>query len=287
MAKKQHHEEHVDESWLIPYADVLTLLLALFIVMFAAGQTDQEKFNKMKEQFAVIFEGGGESIINGGETSIGIQGGNTFLNASQAAKQEEEKMQKIKEDLDKQINEEGFEGKIETQINGEGLEISLQNAALFDSGQDIIKKDVKLILTSIAKMLSGLNNDIKVSGHTDNIPIYTQKFRSNWELSLSRALSVMYHLSTTTLLSEEKFVIQGYGENKPKFDNETQEGRAKNRRVEIIIVRKHPRVMIDVDGNVIRNEGDGSEYQFQGSEKQNSKNQNSDEDLNNLGNNID
>lgn len=263
MAKKKvHHEKHVDETWLIPYADMLTLLLALFIVMFAMGQLDKVKFAQFSEQFKIIFKGGagvmkdGNTIVvtlpdttdtasippetsgDSSSNSSGIEGtsnGGVYNYAT-----EQDKMNEIKVKLEEAIAKSGYMGKVVVSINSVGLEISLQEVALFNSGQANVIEGVNPLLTEISKMLKMIDNKIKIEGHTDNVPIHTQQYKSNWDLSAMRAINVMYYFIDNNGLPPERFSVQGFGEYSPKFDNSTEEGRANNRRVEISLIRKYP-----------------------------------------------
>ncbi len=240
--KKAHHEEHVDEAWLLPYADLLTLLLALFIVMFAMSKVDKEKFEKLSEQFSIIFAGGSGNMEKDGNSVIplensGQKNNNSGLSNSQI---EEDKMEEIKRSIDKEINSEGYGDRVKVSISKEGLEISIQDVVLFDSGDAKVLKGVSPLLMQIAKTLSDLDNSIKVVGHTDNRPINNGKFRSNWDLSAMRAINVMNFLIDQGKLQPKRFSIQGYGQFLPKYDNSTEDGRSKNRRVEIFLIRKYP-----------------------------------------------
>lgn len=234
--KKIHHEEHVDETWLIPYADMLTLLLALFIVMFAMSQVDKEKFKKVSEQFNVIFSGGSGVVSEAGSVSVPLE----ESAASGGAALEENKMQDIKEILEQEIEGKGYSDKVKVELNEGGLEISIQDVVLFKSGDANVLNSVSPLLLQISKMLNSLDNDIRIVGHTDNIPINNERFHSNWELSSMRAINVMNFMVNPGGMNPGKLSIQAYAEQMPKFDNSTEEGRAKNRRVEIFIVRKYP-----------------------------------------------
>lgn len=232
--KKVHHEEHVDETWLIPYADMLTLLLALFIVMFAMSQVDKEKLKKTSEQFNIIFAGGSGMLEQNAsdQSNMSVISSNSLL--------EEGKMNEVKKTLEKEISSTGYADKIKVGLNKDGLEISIQDVVLFNSGEAAVLKEVSPLLTQISKMLSTLDNNIKVTGHTDDKPISNEKFRSNWDLSAIRAINVMNFMVKTGEIHPQKLSIQAYGEYMPKFNNLTEEGKAKNRRVEIFIIRKYP-----------------------------------------------
>lgn len=239
--KKQHHEEHIDETWLIPYADMLTLLLALFIVMFAMSQLDKAKIAKASEQFNIIFSGGAGLANSGGSGSAMIE---SYKDPSEEAPSkgaiEEDKMNEVKEKLEQEIESKGYSDKVKVVLDKEGLEISMQDVILFNSGDADVLSQASPLLEQISKMLAGLDNNIRVTGHTDNKPISNSKFRSNWDLSAMRAINVMNFMSNVGGIPPQRLAIQAYGEYMPKYDNSTEAGRAKNRRVEISIVRKYP-----------------------------------------------
>ncbi len=230
--KKEHHEEHVDEAWLLPYSDMLTLLLALFIVMFAMGQTDKVKFKAMSEQFNIIFAGGSGVMQNDGTSVIPME--------APPGQAEYDKMTEVKKMLEEEITKEGYSDKVKVDLNNDGLQISIQDTVLFNTGEAEVLNNLSPLLLEISKMIQGLDNQIKVVGYTDNVPIKNEKFRSNWDLSAMRAINVMNFMVNSGTISADKVSIQAYGEYMPKYDNTTEAGRAKNRRVEIIVARKYP-----------------------------------------------
>jgi chemotaxis protein MotB len=235
--KKEYHEEHPDETWLIPYADVLTLLLALFIVMFAISSVDKEKFKSVSESFNAVL--GGSSLLEDDGSSIVPmeESGSTGPTNSEI---EEDKMNEIKSTIEEEIGRGGYADRVKIGLTGEGLEISIQDVVLFNSGDAEVLKDVSPLLLQISNAIVGLENEIKIVGHTDNVPITNQKFRSNWDLSSMRAVNVMNFMVGTGKILPEKVSIQAYGQFKPKASNDTEAGRAQNRRVEIFIVRQYP-----------------------------------------------
>ncbi|RCX07305.1 chemotaxis protein MotB [Anaerobacterium chartisolvens] len=235
--KKIHHEEHVDETWLIPYADMLTLLLALFIVMFAMGQTNKEKLHQISDQFNIIFSGGSGFFEKDGQSLVPHLNHGGSLSPQLV---EADKMNEIKSMLDKEIEQEGHSDKISLVLNDEGLEISIQDTVLFEPGDATILDKASPMLNFVAKVLSTIDNKVRITGHTDNIPIKNRQFRSNWDLSAIRAINAMEFLIDTGGIEPNRFLIQGNGEYSPKFDNSTESGRAKNRRIEVSIIRKYP-----------------------------------------------
>lgn len=239
--KKVHHEEHVDETWLIPYADMLTLLLALFIVMFAMSKVDNEKFKSVQENFNAIFSGGSGLMEEGGPSLPVPQPGSSGVENSPISNNvlEDNKMKEVKDNLQGQIDSGGYGDKVKVDLNEGGLEISIQDVVLFNSGDAQVLQGVEPLLKQISRMLKGLDNEVKIVGHTDNVPISNSKFRSNWDLSAMRAINVMNFIGSTGEVQMGRMSIQAYADQKPKYDNSTSDGRARNRRVEIFIVRKY------------------------------------------------
>lgn len=235
--KKEHHEEHVDESWLIPYGDMLTLLLALFIVMFAMSELDKAKFKNFSEDFNVIFSGGSGVLTEQGSTNIVPEESKPVPAANNVV--EDNKMKEVMGTLQQEIKKRGYSDSVKLSLNDEGLEISIQDGVLFNSGDANVVKKVEPLLLQISNMLHKLDNNIKVTGHTDNIPISNEKFHSNWELSAMRAINVMNFMATAGKINPDKLSIEAYAEHMPKYDNSTETGRAQNRRVEIFVLRKY------------------------------------------------
>lgn len=236
--KKESHEETENKGWLLPYSDMLTLLLALFIVMFAMSQVDKGKFKNISKQFNVIFAGGSGILVSDGESSSSKHKLTTAENNIGIV--EQNKMLEMKDALEQEIKNSGYDDKIKVELDGEGLNISIQDTVLFNSGDAEILNSFYPVLNQISNMVKKLDNDIKICGYTDNVPISksNNKFRSNWDLSYMRGSNVMNFMVNTGHISQNKFSIQAYGEYKPKYDNSTEDGKAKNRRVEIIIIRK-------------------------------------------------
>ena len=259
MAKHaQHHEEHADESWLIPYADLLTLLLALFIVLFAMGKTDEKKFGELGRSFNVAFGGGAASMFtfNQGppqtmplenptppEQRINTQINNpnqsaTDAQAAQSAMRETIQLLQVKEAVDRYIRMQGLGGQLEAQLTEDGLRLRIKDSALFRSGQADLLPEARKMAGDIAKLLAGLPQQFIVAGHTDNVPINTGQFPSNWELSGTRAVNFMKFLfASEPTLRPGNFSAVGYSEYRPVAPNTTDAGRAQNRRVEVWILR--------------------------------------------------
>ncbi|MFL0194553.1 flagellar motor protein MotB [Clostridium sp. WILCCON 0269] len=238
--KKQHDEEHVDESWLLPYSDMLTLLLALFIVMFAMSKVDNQKLIALSQQFNVIFTGGKGILNDSGENDSNItQSDNPSMSNKENSIVEQDKMSEIKNTLEQEIKNEGYSDKVKVSLNGEGVDISIQDTVIFNTGKADILSNFYPLLIKISNMIKDLDNEIRISGYTDNVPIENKEFRSNWDLSYMRASNVMNFMVNKGNVAPDKFSIQAHGQYRPKYDNSTEQGRAQNRRVDILIVRKY------------------------------------------------
>ncbi|UFJ41179.1 flagellar motor protein MotB [Brevibacillus humidisoli] len=250
--KKHQHEEHIDETWLIPYADLLTLLLALFIVLFASSKLDAQKFDQLVQSLKVAFNGGTgffqspnpmPAPPNAPVPTVEMKHVQTKEEQEQERKfqQETRELQKLKEQLDNYIEQNGLKDKLETKITDLGLLITILDNALFDSGSAVVRPEARHLAAEISKLLEPQPREVTVAGHTDNVPINTREFPSNWELSSKRALNFMKILLENEKLDPRKFSATGYGEYRPIASNDTAEGRAQNRRVEVSILRNFPK----------------------------------------------
>lgn len=236
MKKRRPHDddEHVDESWLIPYSDLLTLLLALFIVLFASGSLDNNKMQQIMISMNSALGGQGSSIIQKGNTNGPkvIEKGNK----DESKQEETEELQSLKEQIEEYIAARGLENAITIKDEPKGIKLSLKDLILFESGKADLKGDSLLILNDLLDLIKQVKNPISIEGHTDNIPITNNEFKSNWELSAARALSVLTFFEKNGIPSN-KLQFAGFGEQKPVFPNDSVEQRQTNRRVDITILK--------------------------------------------------
>lgn len=234
--KKHDHEEHIPEGWLIPYADLLTLLLALFIVLFASSNVDQTKLEKMSQSFNQVFSGGTSVFQASTASNSDISRTDKTDTTANPRTYELAKLDELKEEVNQYIKKNGLEDQIEATINSSGLVLTIQDRALFSMGEATLDADARSVAQSISGILEQAGNrEIVVSGHTDNVPINTARFPSNWELSSARATAFMRGLLTNEALNPNQFTLASYGEYKPIATNDTDAGRSKNRRVEVLI----------------------------------------------------
>ncbi|MDQ6422223.1 flagellar motor protein MotB [Paenibacillus sp. LHD-117] len=258
MSKKRKHddhEEHVDESWLIPYADLLTLLLALFIVLYSMNSIDVKKFEEMSQAFSIALSNGSgvlelPSIVQEGEDPTKKEktgddkkdekNQESEAQMNELIKQEQAELEDLKKKIDDYIDKNGLTSDLETKLNMSQLLITISDNALFAPAQASIKPESKELATAIATMLTQYPNyDVIVAGHTDDTPINNFQFRSNWDLSSMRAVRFMDVMLENKKLDPKRFSAIGYGEYHPVAGNDTAAGKAKNRRVEVSILHTY------------------------------------------------
>lgn len=225
------------ERWLLTYADLITLLLVFFVVLYALSQVDKAKYQKLKDSLSrslnvVDMKGSGhreDTIMDGG------QGVLSQTNPVQVLEQTE--MQNIAKRIQDMAKLADLEGMVETKIDAQGLTVSVSNAGFFEPGESIIRNEALPTLDSIGRMLKSFDHAIRVEGHTDDLPISTPKYPSNWELSAVRATSLVRFLVERHSLDPHRLSGAGYGEYYPKVPNDTEAHRAQNRRVDIVVLR--------------------------------------------------
>ena len=228
------HEDHTDESWLIPYADLLTLLLALFICLYASSNIDQEKYNALSEIFSdLILEGKGITMIPSFDKKPETR---PPSDEDAIGDSEEESLLALQAQLEQYLEEQGLATQVSTAIDDRGLVISMSDAVLFDPGSAVIKPEHRDVLVRIGMIIDRLNNFIRIEGHTDTVPMHSEVYPSNWELSCGRAASVVRLFVDESRIEPEMLMPVGYGEFRPIADNTTIDGRSKNRRVDIIVM---------------------------------------------------
>lgn len=222
-------------GWMTTFADLVTNMLCLFVLLFAFSQVDVARFQEVivSVQGALGVLDGGSSITP--EALPGGAGDDATLQWQAEQRRLEEIMGKIKEYVD--AND--LENKVQVWLDERGLMISFLDTTLFDLGQADLKPEAQLILNNVAEILVTVPNRIRVEGHTDDLPINTYRFPSNWELSTCRATTVVRYFLEHYGLPPRQFSAAGYGEWYPVVPNDTFEHRAQNRRVDIVILRSN------------------------------------------------
>ncbi len=250
MARKkkiQEHENH--ERWLVSYADFITLLFAFFVVMFASSQADKGKAQQVSDSVKRALEGEKMSqvvsaILGGTVSDTGK--GNAQMRGPGGVRQSAEvkKDQNLSEllpslkILSQELKKEIDAGRIQINMQSRGLVVSFTQAALFASGEDVISPEAYGSLEKVAAAIAKMPNPVRLEGHTDSTPINTTRFRSNWELSSARSIAILELLSDKFGVPRSRLSIAGYADTAPVASNETEEGRARNRRADIVILNE-------------------------------------------------
>lgn len=245
MSKKKHPEHVNHERWLVSYADFITLLFAFFVVLFASGQSDKKKQTQlaaaMQAAFSpvAIFEPHSKQpALTGGAATITPATPVPPVPAVAPATPSVPSIPGLHAMLDRLAKSRGLPpGSLSMHATSEGLVISLQEAGFFASGSAVVQARSLPVLATLAAALPG--GPMRVEGHTDTVPIRTPQFATNWELSSARATTIARYLLEHGTVAPTDLAATGYAEFHPVATNTTAEGRAKNRRVDIILL-SHP-----------------------------------------------
>jgi len=242
--KAEAHENH--ERWLVSYADFITLLFAFFVVMFASAQADKAKARQVSESVREALEHGElttvlSAVLGKGkhENKLTPAGSRPEASAPKAAPGPLPPPADLAESaatLQKVLAAELTSGKVAVRLEGRGLVISLREAGFFASGDDTVSPSSLPTLEKIASVVAALPNPVRLEGHTDAVPIHNSRFRSNWELSTARAISTLETLAERYRIPRSRMAVAGYAENAPSDSNDTESGRAHNRRVDIVLL---------------------------------------------------
>jgi len=248
VARKKMHAAHANhERWLVSYADFITLLFAFFVVMFASSQTDKAKAQQVAESVENALKDGGikaavHEILGGtvdekgkGNAMMKGPGGSQAKNVHTNPVEMAELVPSMNY-LSKALEAEISQGKVDVHFEARGLVVSLRQAAFFPSGEDAVDPETYPIIDKLATTIGGLPNPVRLEGHTDSVPIHTSRFRSNWELSAARSIAMLELLAEHYKVPRSRMAIAGYADTIPVDDNDTAEGRAHNRRVDVVIL---------------------------------------------------
>ena len=250
MARRKKHEEDEEhenhERWLITYADMITLLMVLFIVLFSMSQVDLAKFAKLKGSLASAFGSstpsagpmaGSNGVLDAGSSPIPLAAQRALAaqQAQQAAQQAEQaSLQQTKTALAAQLDKVGVGGSVSLAVEHRGLVVSIaSDKVLFDPGAATLTPQGVAIIDQLIAPLAGLPNALHVEGHTDDVPI-SGAYASNWELSTARATTVLREMQAHGI-GAGRLSATGYADQRPVAKNDSAEGRARNRRVEILV----------------------------------------------------
>jgi len=243
MSSRRKHEEHEeghDERWLVSYADFITLLMVLFVILYSMGQVNVEKYRRLADSMRVAFTVGGpaqvvDSQINqaNGKSEDGTSKPIVIPGIPEGPTQSEE----VAGQLTSMLASQNLGSQVSVQTNIDGVLISLSEKLTFSESHSDLSAEALQVLGAISEMLRPIDNKIKLIGHTNNLPSANPLYPTNWELSLARAMSVANYLISMGI-SPDRLMVCGQGEYAPIFANDTDAHRALNARVEIIIVYK-------------------------------------------------
>jgi chemotaxis protein MotB len=245
--KKEAHVNH--ERWLVSYADFITLMFAFFVVMFASSQTDHTRAQKVSDSITDAFKndkfGAAIAGILGGAPGVKEQGnaqhhgpGGAQKAAAAPATQLAELLPSLRV-LQSELKPEIASGMLKVSMEARGLVISLRQAAFFPSGEDTIDAGTYTTIEKLARVILAVPNKVRLEGHTDAIPIHNARYRSNWELSSARSVTMLDLLTARYNVPEARLSVGGYADTVPIASNDSLEGRAQNRRVDVVILNEN------------------------------------------------
>lgn len=295
-ARKKGHEEegHANhERWLVSYADMLTVLVGLFIVLYAMSHVDQAKFEQLAASLAVSFGGSGSSILSDGSSIIdantaitptSVEPPDEFLAAAlrndnsgsdedsgqsgdaeeeaidpkdmAAAQAEYENLQSLADRIDAALKKRGLEGSVEYRINERGLIVGLVSDELFFQADTArLTKTTERVVDTTARILRELDNELSIEGHANSLQ--SVNYKSNWELSSDRATQVLRRYVEKGKISGTRIAAVGFGDTRPLADNDTKRGLKINRRVDIVILSSQPERVRDLIPMIAKNDTNG------------------------------
>ncbi|MBN2321142.1 MAG: OmpA family protein [Acidobacteria bacterium] len=280
MARRKKEEEPENhERWLVSYADFITLLFAFFTTLYAISTVDAHKMGQMVLSMQKSFDAGmfasGSSFLSldegpsgNGDTlssdilnKIKLQEGFEIREAIMTKSgtagnviSGKKDMRRLKNSIDSLLSSSKLKASVSLKMDSRGLVLSLGEGGFFDSGSEIIKPEGRILLDTLATSLIDLGNDIRIEGHADTDPIKTSKFASNWDLSTARATEILRYMIEKFGFQPGLLSAAGYGEFRPVAPNDTLEGKARNRRVDIVILdpmeaKTEPRGILDTAQN--------------------------------------
>ncbi len=273
--KHEEPEEHADaERWLVSYADMLTVLVGLFIVLYAISQVDQAKFDALAQSLSVGFGGSHTSVLDSGSTILVENGavvpligptdlteiaqvlrddsdkphdGTSDVQADdsidpkdlEAARREYRSLSDLAQELDESLAEKGLEGLVSYKIDERGLVVGLiSNELFFVADTAELTPDSRAVIDALTPTLKKIDNELSIDGHANSLP--STQYRSNWELSSDRATQVLRRFVEQGKLDPVRIKAVGYGDARPLLPNDTAEGLRANRRVDIVVMSTEP-----------------------------------------------
>lgn len=260
MARKRREEEHENhERWLVSYADFITLLFAFFVVMYAVSSVNEGKYKVLSNSLTNAFKNttgqpGGQPIAVSQSGSpiaarpiVKMDKAPATQKAEEKKKEQRSQMKRVANNIMDALQPLVAQGKVRLLETSRGVTIEINDSILFPPGTATLQPASSSAMGAIAQVLADTDFPITIEGHTDNVPIATPQFPSNWELSAMRATTVL-RLFNASGVGAERLTAIGYGETRPVVTNTTVEGRARNRRVSILIDSNRPEEPTELPG---------------------------------------
>jgi len=243
---------------MVSYADFVTLLFAFFVVMFASSNADKGKAQQVSESVRSAMEearavakitaaltgkpaGKDKNAAVNKEPAGGKKGGSESDPAAKESPSPTTAVAELLPSLEflaRELAAEIKAGKMQISLQPRGLVVSLPQVTFFPSGQDAIAADTYPMVQKVANVINKIPNPVRLEGHTDSVPIHNARFRSNWELSTARSIAMLELLAGRFQVSRERMAVAGYADNVPVESNESENGRARNRRVDVVVLNK-------------------------------------------------
>lgn len=232
----QHKEN--SERWLLTYSDLITLLLAFFVIMYGMSSADVQKFSKMASSMRRAFN----VDVMQGQTQSGVLDSSTSLLPDDmgvgtgADSTQQKDLAMISQEMGWALQQQGVSDNVSLSLRPEGTAISVSGNLLFASGKAELRPDAVSLLKSLGAVLSKLPNDVRIEGYTDDIPPSGTDFPTNWELSSARAVAIVRYLSEVEGIDPARLSAVGYSQYRPVAPNDSARSRSRNRRAEVLIL---------------------------------------------------
>lgn len=245
MTKHARPERVNHDRWLVSYADFITLLFAFFVVLYASSQADRRKAQQLSESIQVAFQdlgavkpAGANAAFHGASAPLiaGNVQGTSEVGGSSSSDAEWKSLRDAEEAIGKALSSEIERNEVSVLLGPEGLTISLKEIGFYNSGAATVRPDSLGAISRLAAVLKERPENLRIEGHTDNVPIHNSRFASNWELSAARATEMIRLLIGRYGLDPGRLSAAGYAEFHPSAPNSSAEGRAQNRRVDIVVL---------------------------------------------------
>ena len=242
--RHEDHEEHASEAWLVAFADMMTLLMVTFLMMFAISALDLQKFKVFQEAFEA---GLGKSLPaqaataqEPGPPTAETEPAPTAADPASSPVVQSKDVEALQEELEAAVDAAGLSQQVTVALDDRGVVIYVTSGVLFDSGAATLLPEGDRLLDGLAPVFASVSNELDIEGHTDDRPIASSAFPSNWELSTSRSTSVLRSLIARPGIDAARVSASGFADTRPRVPNDSPEHQAANRRVEVVVVVPTP-----------------------------------------------